>query len=133
MKIIKPVAYTAGAYTPKGNITIDDNIQTARNYAVRLWEMGFAVICPHLNTAHMERDCLVGYEDYMLGDFELVRRSDVIFMIPRWEDSSGGKRERDVAIKHHKPVKYTLQEMAEYLEWWKSEDRNTMRLESYSH
>jgi hypothetical protein len=66
--------YVAGKYTGD----VDANIAAARKVAVELWERGHAVICPHLNTAHMEQDCKVDYDAYLLGDFNMISRCDAI-------------------------------------------------------
>lgn len=90
MKLI----YLAGKYSGD----VDANIAEARRWAVKLWEAGYAVICPHLNTAHMEIDCKAQYEDYLRGDFMMIERCDAIFLLPNWQDSSGATREREHAI-----------------------------------
>jgi len=89
------VIYLAGKYT--GDIAA--NIQTARNYAIRLWESGYAVVTPHLNTAHFEKDCLCDYKDYMEGDLAILERCDEIWMLPNWQDSPGAKLEQQHALK----------------------------------
>lgn len=97
------IIYTAGLYS-KGNI--DDNIEVARKCAIDLWERGFTVICPHLNTAHFEVDCKVGYEDYMRGDLEIIARCDAVVMLPNWELSEGAKQEKQFAISRDIPIYY---------------------------
>jgi len=92
------VIYVAGPYTPWNvgeylSSSIDNNIEIARQFAIRLWQKGFTVICPHLNTAHFEQDCPCKYDDYLQGDLELLSRCDAIFMLPNWEYSTGAKME----------------------------------------
>jgi hypothetical protein len=36
----------------------------------------------------------------MIGCLELLGRSDVLFLLPNWKDSSGAKREYAYAKKH---------------------------------
>ena len=96
------IIYVAGAYSPfvdeyhfrRG---IDDNIEDAEKMSIRLWEMGFTVICPHLNTAHFEQDCTCKYQDYIEGDLEILSRCDAIFMLPNWEYSKGATAELQFA------------------------------------
>lgn len=97
------LVYLAGLYT-KGNI--DDNITLARKIAIEVWESGLWAITPHLNTAHFEVDCKATYEDYMQGDLCMVSRCDAIIMLPGWDQSSGAKRELDLAKSLNIPVYY---------------------------
>ena len=92
--------YTAGPYSGD----IDANIAEARKWAILLWEAGHAVVCPHLNTAHMDKDCKASYEDYIAGDLKMVARCDAIFMLPNWEQSKGAKIEHAYALAHDIPV-----------------------------
>jgi len=82
------VVYISGAY--RGNKkpdTIFENIYKARLAAKKYWSRGYAVICPHMNTAFMDGAC----EDniWIDGDLELLKRSDIIVMLPTWEKSEG--------------------------------------------
>ncbi|HRF49353.1 MAG TPA: DUF1937 family protein [Anaerolineales bacterium] len=91
------LVYVSGPYTAKTHDEISANIQAAREVAIKLWEMGHAVICPHLNTAHFEVDCNAKYDDYMRGDFELLAVCDAIVMLPNWRDSNGAVAELNYA------------------------------------
>jgi hypothetical protein len=97
------LVYLAGLYT-KGNI--DENIAHARAIAIEVWESVCWALTPHLNTAHFEIDCLAGYESYMQGDFRMVTVCDAILMLPGWEQSSGAKRELELAQRLKMPVYY---------------------------
>jgi len=115
MNLRNKVIYVAGAYSPiktkttttdNGHFTrsgtnIDHNINVAKIFAIELWEMGFTVICPHLNTAHFEQDCTCKYDDYLQGDLELLSRCDAIFMLPNWKYSEGAGVEKGFAIEHN--------------------------------
>lgn len=76
---------------------VDANIAVARRCAVQLWEQGHAVICPHLNTAHMERDCRLDHGAWLAGDFKMIARCDAIVMLPGWEESKGARMEEGYA------------------------------------
>jgi len=101
------LCYISGKYFGETNDETYENIQIARKAAVMLWCKGWAVICPHLNTAFM--DGIVPLETFLQGDFEMVSRCDAVFMLPNWQDSKGAKRERECAYGAMKPV--------HYLEW----------------
>jgi hypothetical protein len=96
------IIYTAGKYSGD----VDANIAVARVYAIKLWEAGHVVICPHLNTAHMEKDSKVAYQAFLIGDCEIISRCDAVFMLPGWQDSEGARRERNHAIFQNKVVYY---------------------------
>lgn len=99
------LVYIAGKYSGD----TETNIKEARKVAIILWEMGHAVICPHLNTANMEKDCKASYENYMAGDFNMICRCDAIVMLENWKDSEGAKREHDYALSLDIPVYYAPQ------------------------
>ena len=94
------LVYTSGPYSGD----IDMNIATARWVAIKLWEAGYAVICPHLNSAHFEKDCKATYEQYIAGDLEMVKGCDAMVMIPGWEASKGAVEERNYALSLGIPV-----------------------------
>ncbi len=95
------IVYTAGRYTGD----IDANIALARKVAMELWQCGFTVICPHLNTAHFEQDCkTLDWQDYMNGDLEMIERVDALVMLPGWEDSKGAVMEKAHADVRRIPV-----------------------------
>ena len=98
------LVYVSGPYSPRAFQTIDDNIEIARRIAIQLWEAGHAVICPHLNTAHMEIDCSCTWEDYIKGDRLMIERCDAVVMVPGWEQSKGSVIEKVHAEAYNIPV-----------------------------
>lgn len=99
---MKTLVFLSGKYS--GNI--EDNIKTARKYSIDLWEQGYVVLCPHLNTAHFEKDCKCKYEDYIEGDLEMMKRCDIIAFMPDWNKSKGAVIEYEYAIKLGMEIKY---------------------------
>jgi len=91
MKII----FVSGAYRANSKEGISQNIETARIWAIKLWQLGFAVICPQLNSAHFDGAC--DDEVWIEGYKEILRRCDYIFMLPNWEKSEGAKAELEMA------------------------------------
>jgi len=89
------IVYLAGPYS--GNV--DDNISRARKISIELWEAGYYVVCPHLNTAHFEIDCRCTYENYMRGDIEILSKCDAVVMLPGWQNSAGASREKKHAAR----------------------------------
>lgn len=105
------LVYVAGPYGQKtalngvGNIKgVDENIHQARKIAIELWEMGYAVICPHLNTSHFEIDCKLDHAGYLKGDLEIIKRCDMVVMTPDWMESRGATMEYDHAMSLNIPV-----------------------------
>ena len=113
----KFLIYISGAYMGKDNgQSIDRNIRLAREAAIELWEKGYTVICPHLNTQNFEKDCTCIYEDYLIGDCEIVKRCDGVFMLDNWEESNGASIEKQTALENGIPVFFTIKELEEHYE-----------------
>lgn len=89
------VAFISGPYradTIRGTV---ENIRRAEAVAIKYWKLGYAVICPHKNTALFD-----GTADdavWLRGDLELLCRSDICVMLSEWEASEGSRREHLVA------------------------------------
>ncbi len=73
------LVYIAGPYS-NGGSTREENVALARKVAREYWCKGYAVICPHLNTHDFDDE--ISYEDILAGDLEIVRRCDIIVMLP---------------------------------------------------
>lgn len=102
------VAYVAGPYRAKTMNGVWQNIERAKMIAAELWKMGYAVICPHANTAFMDGSTTGNQADdshvWLEGDFEILKRCDCIVMIPGWERSQGATAEMQFADAHQIPV-----------------------------
>ena len=96
------VAYISGPYRADTINGIVQNIRRAEKVAVKLWQMGYAVICPHKNTSLL--DGLCDDDVWMKGDLELLRRSDCIVLISGWRKSEGSNEEVREAVKRNIPV-----------------------------
>ncbi len=98
------VAYVAGPYRADNPNGIFENIMAARRVAVRLWQIGYVAICPHMNTMLFDGAC----DDsvWLEGDLEILRRCDLVVMVPGWSKSQGAKKERLEAKSHGIPVFY---------------------------
>ena len=81
---------------------VDTNIENAKRASIELWKQGYAVICPHLNTAHF--DGLCPDEVWLEGDLEILKRCDVIYMLKGWEKSTGAVAEYRLAYKLGKEI-----------------------------
>ena len=98
------VIFIAGPYRAKTEYELEEHIQEAEDAAIRLWQQGRIVICPHKNSAHFGGCC--PDEVWLEGDLELLRRSDAVFMLPNWQQSEGARNEHAETIRLNKEVIY---------------------------
>jgi hypothetical protein len=94
------LVFISGAY--RGDI--DANIEHAKQASIRLWKEGYAVICPHMNTAHFDGIC--PDEVWLEGDLEILSRCDIVYVLNNWTGSEGSKAEIELARKLKIPVFY---------------------------
>ena len=90
------VAYIAGPYRARTPYGISCNINKASDVAAKYWLKGFAVICPHKNSAMF--DGLAPDNVWLDGYLEIMCRCDVVVMMSGWQLSTGAKAEHDEAI-----------------------------------
>jgi hypothetical protein len=74
-----------------------ENIRKAEAVAIKYWKLGYAVICPHLNTALL--DGVAPDEVWLKGDLEMLGRCDIVVMMKGWDCSKGATSEHNYA-KH---------------------------------
>ena len=55
------------------------------------WQKGYAVICPHANSANMSGVC--DENIFLMGYKIMISFCDVGIVLPGWEDSEGAKDE----------------------------------------
>ena len=96
------VIYVAGKYSANSEWELEQNIRHAAAEARKLWIQGWAVICPHLNSAHFgDRRDSHGQDQrkslWRVGDLELLRRCDAIYMLGGYGDSNGALQELKLA------------------------------------
>ena len=98
------IIYISGKYTGATPEETKQNIEDARIVAIYLWNEGYVALCPHLNTANFEKDCAADYQDYLVGDLELLSRCDAMVLLPDWKRSSGACIEVAYAKEHGIPI-----------------------------
>ncbi len=91
------VIFVSGAYRANNIPDLQENICKARTEAIKLWQQGWAVICPHSNTAYFDDYC--DEDVWLKGDIEILKRCDAIYMLKGWETSEGSKKEYNIAIE----------------------------------
>lgn len=93
------LAYVAGPYRSKDGIWgVKRNVESAMSVARELWKQGYAVICPHGNTALMDGPD-IDDEVFLKGDLAMLERCDLIVMLPGWECSAGACAEASRALE----------------------------------
>jgi len=98
------VIYIAGAYRNRTEWGLIENIRHAERVAIKLWQRGYAVICPHLNTAHFGGLCTD--DTWLKGDLEILSRCDAIYVLDNWKQSRGAQEELKLAIKLRLEIYY---------------------------
>lgn len=102
----KVVVYVAGPYRHRSNWKIAQNIRRAETLCLEVWAAGMVALSPHLNTEHFQYE--LPDEVWLEGDLELLRRCDVMLLVPGWEKSSGTRAEIKFANERGIPVFYDL-------------------------
>jgi hypothetical protein len=98
------LAYIAGPYRGKNEYEVYQNIERAGQMALKYWKLGYAVICPHKNTAFFTGAEGLPDSTWLDGDLEMLGRCDVIVMLPGWELSQGAYEELKFARAHELQV-----------------------------
>lgn len=95
------IAYVAGPYRAKSKLGIIKNIIAARKVAKELWKLGYVAICPHSNSGLFSG---ISEEIFLEGDIEILKRCDVVVLVPGWESSTGTMNEIGIAVSNNMPV-----------------------------
>ena len=96
------VVYVAGPYRNNTVLGTMANIDRARKVAMVIWKMGYVAVCPHTNSALFDE---VTHESVFLkGYLELVKRCDVVVVVPNYHESEGTLAEIEVALLNGIPV-----------------------------
>ncbi|MCP4607705.1 MAG: DUF4406 domain-containing protein [Planctomycetes bacterium] len=97
--------YIAAPYRAATQAAISNNIAEASLMAQHYWLQGFAVLCPHLNSAHF--DGLVPDEQFLKATMMMLSKCTHIAMHPRWSFSEGCLAEYKYATDHDLVIHYT--------------------------
>jgi hypothetical protein len=95
---------------------IEKNILLAEEYAIKLWNEGFGVITPHLNTRHFEVKTKVPEDVFKKFDSKLMPLAKFVFVLPNWKKSEGTKREIKNATSLKIPIFYDLEKLKKWRE-----------------
>lgn len=97
------IAYLAGPYRAATEWDVEQNIQRAEAAALQLWRQGYAVLCPHKNTAHFGG--ALPDQVWLNGSLEFMSRlrpdkGDIVVMLSGSEESDGTQNEKFHAHLH---------------------------------
>lgn len=98
------LVYVSGPITAPEQVDRWDNIMRARLVSIYLWELGFTVICPHLNTMFFDGADGMEHQDWLEGDFRIIEGCDAVFLIYNWNTSKGATMEKAFAEEENIPV-----------------------------
>ncbi len=94
------IAFVGGKYRGETIHEVYENIQTAKRVSLDLWRMGYASLCPHLNTSFFDGAVYDGDDDLWLkGALVMLRRCDLLVLVYGWQGSAGARKEKDHADK----------------------------------
>ncbi len=115
------LVYTAGPVRNASLYERHKNIVRAEHIAVELWQMGYAVHCPHKNCEFI--DGAIDDPTIIAGDLEIISRCDGVVVCPGWQGSSGTLTEIQFCKEHEIPIFYweAMLDKAR-LEKWVKED-----------
>lgn len=105
------VAFVIGPYRSDTHYGIKKNIQRADNLAAKLWALGYAVHCPHTNTAFYSG--IVREENFLEGGREILKRCDLAVAVDGWENSQGSIDEKKVCEEQNIPFYPSLEKLTE--------------------
>lgn len=100
------VVYVAGAYRASTPWLVEQNVRKAEEAGLKLWQAGFVPIVPHTQTRFYQGSALDS--QFLEGTLEMLRRCDVVYVLPEFEMSEGTKGEIAEARRLGKQVYYTL-------------------------
>ncbi|KKM64011.1 hypothetical protein LCGC14_1505700, partial [marine sediment metagenome] len=96
------VVYISAPFTADTAWGIEQNIRIAEEAALSVWKLGAVALCPHTNSRFFFGSAseVVFKEGYL----ELVRRSDLVYMVGNCGGSSGANTEIAEASKRDIPI-----------------------------
>lgn len=109
---VRGVVYLAGPIRSRWRFERWLNVLRARKVAIRLWNAGFAVICPHLNSVTLRHR--VNEEWIVIGDMSIVEKCDFMVVIGDWLNSRGSLGEFILAKRIHLKVFTNVDEAITY-------------------
>lgn len=95
--------YVAGPYNADNVVDVLRNVRVGITSSVEAVKGGLSVFCPFLDF-HYGLISELSLEDYRRNSIEWVKVSDVVLLLPGWENSAGTRDELAEASKYGIPV-----------------------------
>lgn len=77
----------------------EENIRNATELSKELWTLGYAVVCPHLNSQGFDDEGDFNTDCFNWGYLEILSRCDIVWAMEGWTKSPGASTE--VAFAQH--------------------------------
>lgn len=99
-----PLIYVIGAYSSNPK----KNTEEAEAVSIALIRQGFCVLTPHKNTSGYEKyeDEKITYQTWIDMDLEILSRCDVVYVMKKFVNSNGAKKEIEHAQNLGIPIIY---------------------------
>jgi hypothetical protein len=98
--------YVAGPYRASCEYLVKQNIRKAEDVGIELWSWGWVPVIPHMNTAFFGGAYGLSDDVWLKGDLAIIKKCDLMVVLPGWQFSSGTKHEITVATEAGIPVYY---------------------------
>ena len=109
------VIYIIGPYRAKTEWEVKQNIQSAEDVALFVWQNGGAAICPHTNTAFMGGAPGTSDDTWLDGYIEVLSRCDAVASCINAAGSAGSLAELAYARERSIPIIYTYSDIVRFL------------------
>jgi hypothetical protein len=114
-----PVVFVSGPYSAKSGWEVECNIRRAEELALKVWELGAAVICPHTNARFFNGVCSEAV--FIEGDLALLYRCDALITTDDWERSVGARGEIEFCKVNNILVFHALGELEIWIKKYKKQ------------
>lgn len=103
--------YVAGSYSADNVIQILNNMHTGTKVCAELLKEGYCPFCPWLDYQFQFYDKTLTVEDYYRYSMGWLKVSDVVLVLPNYENSKGTQAEIKRAKELNIPVVYSKEEL----------------------
>lgn len=96
----------------------EENVRTAERLAHKVWLIGpgrAVGVCPHSMTRYWQGSA--PDEVWLDGDIALMKRCDVVLLVPNWRESEGARKEKAVAEEAGIPVLDNLEDLEAWMDY----------------
>ena len=121
--------YIVGPLRAENSYLVEQNVRKAESVSLELWKLGFAVICPHMNTRNFVNVLGDNDKTFLEGDFEMIKRCDGVFCLEGFRKSEGSLAEVKCANVNNVPV---FDEMEIMIEYFRTESKDIFHVNYFN-